>query len=295
MFELNHPTGHLPASPTSCHAQAHAALLLQHASVVLFDLDGCIYRGDALCPGADQLIAWLKKRGCTVRFVTNNSTHSPRHVAAKLCSLGIDAEAYACRTATEYAGLLLTEHFGSCAVKIIGSQDLEDMTAQAGHQIVPLTSDMTVDALVIGRDIAFNYEKLQQAASILDRGARLIAANPDFSHPGPAGNRVPETGTLTAAVEALSGQRAIYGGKPSPAFFRFALAQTDVQESDCLMIGDNYATDIIGGHGAGMRTIWLKDHAVDTASGAPAADAIVYPDAIADNIGQLYRYVREQD
>ena len=37
----------------------------------LFDLDGTLYLGDALIPGADAVVARLRERGARVGFLTN--------------------------------------------------------------------------------------------------------------------------------------------------------------------------------------------------------------------------------
>ena len=92
------------------------------------------------------------------------------------------------------------------------------------------------------------------AAAALCHGAALIVANPDESHPGPAGDPVPETGSLAAAVLACAGHppyRII--GKPHPALFLCALDRLGLAPQDAVMIGDNPATDGTGAVALGMR------------------------------------------
>ena len=55
----------------------------------LFDLDGTIYLGDQLLPGARRLIEGLRERGLPVRFLSNNPTKDPEQYAAKLGELGL--------------------------------------------------------------------------------------------------------------------------------------------------------------------------------------------------------------
>ena len=42
--------------------------------LVIFDLDGVVYRGDQEVPGAARLVNALRDRGLLVRFATNNSS-----------------------------------------------------------------------------------------------------------------------------------------------------------------------------------------------------------------------------
>ena len=50
----------------------------------VFDLDGTIYLGDELLPGARALIEALRDRDIPVRFVSNNPTRDPEQYAEKL-------------------------------------------------------------------------------------------------------------------------------------------------------------------------------------------------------------------
>ncbi len=69
----------------------------------LIDMDGVIYRGNELIPGADRFIADLREREVPFLFLTNNSQRTRRDVATKLARLGIDVEeghVFTCAMAT---------------------------------------------------------------------------------------------------------------------------------------------------------------------------------------------------
>src|SRR4051794_9177472 len=57
----------------------------------IFDLDGTLYIGDALLPGAAQTVAELRGQGKRTLFVTNKPVDSRNTYAAKLTKLGIPA------------------------------------------------------------------------------------------------------------------------------------------------------------------------------------------------------------
>ena len=55
----------------------------------VFDLDGTVYLGNALLPGAGEVIAAIRARGCRTVFLSNNPTRDPQMYADKLGKLGI--------------------------------------------------------------------------------------------------------------------------------------------------------------------------------------------------------------
>src|SRR6266566_6274997 len=58
-------------------------------SAYLFDLDGTIYLGDTLLPGAAETITVLRKAGRRTIFLSNNATKTRSQYATKLTQLGI--------------------------------------------------------------------------------------------------------------------------------------------------------------------------------------------------------------
>src|SRR5690606_25689014 len=146
-----------------------------------------------------------------------------------------------------------------CRVKAAGSEWLGQSLRDAGHSLLPLGDEEAAQVVVVGRDTAFTYKKLQDVVDDLERGAVLIGASADLSHPGAGGQRIPEAGALVAAVEAAAGKpgSALFVGKPEPHLFRFALRSYGCTPERCLMVGDNLHTDILGANRSGMRSAWL--------------------------------------
>jgi HAD superfamily hydrolase (TIGR01450 family) len=112
------------------------------------------------------------------------------------------------------------------------------------------------DVVVLGRDVHWSYAKLALLANEVRRGAVLVAANPDLTHPGNDGLVVPETGSLLAAVEAAAGVAATHLiGKPAPTLFLAALERLRSTPRDTIVIGDNPLTDRAGARGLGLRSL----------------------------------------
>ncbi|WP_456277050.1 HAD-IIA family hydrolase [Bacillus sp. AK128] len=237
--------------------------LLHKSKAYLFDLDGCIYFGNLPAPGSLELLRQLKEDQKDILFVTNNSTETAYEVSAKLKSMGLSVEANEVVTATECVGLYLYARYGSVKVKVAGSHSLKETLRKQGHQVLDLEQSERADYMVIGRDTTFHYMTLQYTVNEITKGAKPISTNPDEYHLGGKHELVPETGSLVAAIEAITRKKIKSVGKPEPYIFKFALDKLNYQPHECLMIGDNPHTDILGGYKAGLHTIWLKGNQVD--------------------------------
>lgn len=97
-------------------------------------------------------------------------------------------------------------------------------------------------------------------------GAKFIATNPDVAGPTEDGI-APANGAMAALMEAASGVKPFFVGKPNPLMMRTALNYLQIHSEETAMIGDNMETDIIGGVQAGLETILVL-------SGVTRRDAI---------------------
>ncbi|MFK7697539.1 HAD-IIA family hydrolase [Paenibacillus sp. HJGM_3] len=224
----------------------------------LFDLDGCLYHTDQPAPGAQELLELLQRDGKQVACVTNNSRQSPGEIAEKLAWMGFDLAPDQIFPATDAVGRYIRKRYGVSTVMVAGSESLERAIEGQGHRTIQLDAVQTADIIVIGRDTEFTFDKLQAIVEQEKRGARIVTANPDMWHPGPGGRRVPETGALAAAVAAITGKPMETVGKPEPHLFQYAMRLFGADPEQCVMVGDNLNTDIAGGRGAGMSTVWIR-------------------------------------
>ena len=56
----------------------------------LCDMDGVIYHGNHILPGAAEFIHWLQDTHKKYLFLTNNSGMTPRELHQKLWRMGLD-------------------------------------------------------------------------------------------------------------------------------------------------------------------------------------------------------------
>jgi NagD protein len=216
----------------------------------LIDMDGVIYRGSQVIPGADRWIAELLDRNIPFLFLTNNSQRTRRDVATKLGRMGIDvddAHIFTCAMAT--ARFLARQKPGGTAY-VIGEGGLLQALHHNGYAIV----DHDPDCVVVGEGRAFNFEMIETAVQMIERGAKLIATNLDPNCPTQNGTR-PGCGAIVSMLESATGRTAFSVGKPSPVMFRFACTELGLKPDEITVIGDTMETDILGGVQMGCRSV----------------------------------------
>jgi phosphoglycolate/pyridoxal phosphate phosphatase family enzyme len=247
----------------------------------LFDLDGTVYRGERLVPGADRVIATLRADGRRVTFLSNKPLFPREDYAAKLTALGIAAVPGDVITAS----LALVRHLArldpGAPVFVIGEPPLLAELAAHGFAVRP---DHHVRWVVIAFDRTFDYAKLNTALQAVRQGARLIATNPDRTCPTEDGE-IPDCAGMIAAVEAVTARtvEAIVG-KPSPIILDVALAALGVPAAEVVIVGDRIETDIVMGKRRGLATVLVLSGI--TEPGDPQI-ADLRPDLVLDSVADL--------
>ncbi len=222
----------------------------------IFDLDGTIYLGDELLPGAAELISKLTASGKTVRFLSNNPTKDPKQYVEKLHRLGIETTlGNVVNTVVTTRNWLLAHH-PDAKLLVLGPEALQQDLVRAGFK---LTEDAAeTDVVVASYDRSFDYRKLQLAFDALwfHRRAILIQTNPDRFCPMPGGRGEPDCAAITAAISACTQVECSASlGKPSPLMLDAALHGTELTPKNCLMVGDRLHTDIKMAADAGMDSV----------------------------------------
>ena len=223
----------------------------------IFDLDGCVYTGNALVPGVQAFLQRLRQKGRRILFVTNNSREGGELLQAKLTRLGIPALREEILSAVEVVGPFLRDRFGSARVLAIGAETLRRALTESGHFLVPPEAYRDAEVVVVGHDFDFDYRKLAAASRAVASGAAFVAVNVDPRLPVEEGEFYPGCGALVEAVAAAAGIRPEIVGKPMPHIFRAALARLAVSPEEAAMVGDSLVSDVRGAQAVGLRTIWL--------------------------------------
>lgn len=219
----------------------------------IFDLDGTIYLGGELLPGARRLVEALLALDREILFLSNNPTSSPAAYAAKLTRLGIPATPERVLNTVDTMTAWLLRHHPDATVFPISEQPLKDALAAAGIRMSEEPGE--IDIVIASYDRAFDYRKLQIAFDAIRTHGRamLVATNPDRFCPFPGGRGEPDAGAVIGAIEGCTGATLRqHTGKPDPFMLDAALDRLGVAADRCVMIGDRLMTDIRMALDAGM-------------------------------------------
>ena len=221
----------------------------------VFDLDGCVWTGDILVPGAAEVLALLRQQGRRVSFLTNNSRARSATMQAKLERLGVEAAVEDVLTPLEILGEVIATRWGISRVLAIGGPELEAAVLDGGHTLVAVDRYGEATVVVVGNDFAFSYERLTAASRAVAAGAAFVTPNLDPRLPLEGGDFLPGCGAVVEAVAAASGARPVVIGKPEPPLFELALGRMELRAEEAAMVGDSVDSDIRGARRVGMTAI----------------------------------------
>lgn len=214
------------------------------------DMDGVIYHGNRLLPGAQAFVSWLQENGKQYLFLTNSSERSPRELQQKLARMGIDVGEEHFYTSALATATFLSNQCPGGSAYVIGEAGLINALYEAGLTM----NDVNPDFVVVGETRTYSYERIEKAIHLVMAGANLIGTNPDLT--GPAENGiVPATRALIAPIEMVTGKKAYFVGKPNPSMMRIGLKRLGTHRDETAIIGDRMDTDIIAGIESEMETV----------------------------------------
>jgi 4-nitrophenyl phosphatase len=269
--------------------------------LVLFDLDGVVYRGDEPVAGARELVAALHDAGVLVRFATNNSMATRSDFAARLSAMGIPTTVDEIVTSVSATVDHLRRREPAVRrVLAVGEQGLVSELAAAGYAVTPAAEAApngyaggplaeAYDAVVVGLDRSFDYQRLAVAVAAIVGGARFVATNTDFRYPTPDGF-LPGAGTVVAAIATGSRATPTVIGKPEPGMFTAALEAAGVGCEEAIVVGDNPDSDILAARRAGIRSVLVLTGVTDRRAAANLVDDR-RPDAVVADPTELARLV----
>ncbi|HEU0037663.1 MAG TPA: HAD-IIA family hydrolase [Verrucomicrobiae bacterium] len=255
----------------------------------LIDMDGVIYRENHLIPGVTEFIQALIATGAPFLFLTNNSAPTPEDLAVRLKHLGITGlSARHFYTSALNTADFLCETDPGCTVFVIGEGGL----LAALHER-KIASDAIQPRYVVVGEGSTTMDRLAKAHECIEKGARLLATNPDNWCPVSSDKTRPGAGATAAFLEASTGRRTYYLGKPNGYMFHRAhrkLAELALGEPEqVVMIGDTMETDIRGAFEAGMQSYLVLSGSTQFED---VADYVYQPTRVLRSVADLTEEVR---
>jgi HAD superfamily hydrolase (TIGR01450 family) len=255
---------------------------LSTKTLFLFDLDGVFYRGKErpVKIGGSRVVQAIRSKGKRLYILTNNSTDTVRKLQGNLSKLGIPVRQDEILTSSRLTAEYLEGRFGSASYFLVGEEGFDRELRRLGHRPV---RGPEANVVVVGLDRQITYEKLDQAAKAVRRGATLVASHAAtfyMSAHGPALG----PGPVVRALESVTGKHAVVVGKPSPLMFTIALRKAGCAAEQAVMVGDQLDTDIEGATLAGIDSILVLTGVDRSAAGTGALGTVA-------NVDDLTRYM----
>ncbi|MDN5683090.1 HAD-IIA family hydrolase [Corynebacterium glyciniphilum] len=227
--------------------------VLDDYDVLLADLDGTVFKGDAAIDGAREAL-----EGRDVVYITNNASRAPGQVADHLRHLDFTVEDTQVLTSAQAACTLADEILTEKSVPVsgrrayvVGARSFRELATEAGFDVVD-SADGQPHVVLHGHSPENGWAQLSEAALSIRAGAEYVASNLDTTLPSERGFLV-GNGSLVAAVVSATGVTPRSAGKPLPEMFRRAVAASGARRP--LAVGDRLDTDIAGGNAAGIDTL----------------------------------------
>lgn len=247
---------------------------------IISDMDGVIYRGKQLIPGAADFVKRLISANIKFIFLTNNSEQTPLDLKLKLHNLGImEVTEENFITSAMATAIFLKNQLGAGTAYVIGGAGLTNEIYKAGLSL----TEHNPDYVVVGKTRNLNYEMIDNAVNFIHNGSKFIATNPDVVNPIERGLE-PDCGSIIAAIEKATEVKPYIIGKPNSLMMMIAKNKLGARSAETVMIGDRMDTDIRGGLEAGMQTCLVL-------SGVSTKETLkkfsYKPDYIFNNIGEI--------
>ena len=216
---------------------------LKDIGCYIFDMDGTIYLGDQVIPGARELLAYFDASGTPYYFFTNNSSKSPDDYTAKLSRLGFGLyDQSRIITSAHVAMRYIRRAYGDGAsVYAVGTPSLLSQLTAAGFDV---SDTRKPDCVLVGFDTTFDFSKASRAVDLLRDGVPFLATNIDAVCPLEGGRVLPDCASICAMLTHATGCAPKFLGKPFAETAEYIVDYTGIPAERTAVIGDRLYTDI---------------------------------------------------
>lgn len=226
-------------------------LSLKNIKYFIFDLDGTVYLGNKLLPGAKELLDWIRDNNKEFLFLTNNSSKGIEEYVTKLRRLGISyVRKRNILVSSEVTAEYIAKEKPNARIYLLGNSGLREELVKRGLKIV----NNNPEYVVLGLDTSLTYKRLMKACLFIEKGAKFVITHPDKVCPSDIGNLI-DCGSIADAIISATGVKPVACGKPNPEMLKFGIKKLKGNISFSAIIGDRLLTDILMGKKLGITTI----------------------------------------
>lgn len=264
---------------------------LKDKKLFLLDLDGTLYVSEKIIGKTLEFLDAVVKNGGKYMFLTNNSSKSVETYIPRLNAIGIKAAEDNFFTSAQATAYFIEKNYGkNKRAYVVGTDSFKKSLLDEGFNITDELED-GIELLVVGFDTELTYKKLEEACILIHRGVDYIATNPDLACPSQFGF-IPDCGAITACIEAATGKKPHYAGKPDPTMIYMASEKAGIPLDKACMIGDRLYTDIAIGNNAGVLSVAVLTGETTREEIANSEGNLV-PDIVCDSIDDIYEAIKK--
>jgi len=247
----------------------------------MIDMDGTVYKGNIVIPGAPEFIERVKARNIPFVFLTNNSSSDRSYYLNKLTKMGFKVSIDNILTSTTATIQYLSRYHNKKSVYPLGTPAFEKEIKEAEI----CTDGNDPDIVLLAFDRTITYEKMNNAYRSIKKGAELIATHPDDLCPTEHGYDV-DIGPFIRLFESMTGVKATVIGKPNRLMAEMAAERMNVPLKDTVMVGDRLYTDMRMASDSGIRSIMVL---TGEAKESDIKNSDIRPTVIVNSVDDLLR------
>ena len=219
---------------------------------LLLDLDGTIFQGRALIPGALEALSFLQNARIPYRFITNATRMTKKKLVFMLNNMGLLISSDDIFSAPHAAAIYCQNRGYKKILLVIPDREMEEDFSN--FQLV----DYDPDAIVLGdMGAGFTFNLINDLFNHILGGAELVAMHKNRFWKYNGGYLL-DVGAFVSALEYASGRAASVMGKPSSNLFVLASREWNLPAEKILMVGDDIEGDVGGALNAGMKSVLVK-------------------------------------
>jgi HAD superfamily hydrolase (TIGR01450 family) len=238
---------------------------LKSTRCFLLDLDGTVFLGNHLLPGARAFFQYLDEQ--------------------QIQYLRIDLPEEKFLISGEATAIYLKKRQPGARLYVVGTPALEEEFVRQGFTLTPDAPDFAV----LGFDTTLTYAKLRRLCELLAGGTPYIATHPDVNCPTETGF-MPDIGATIELVAASTGRRPdVIVGKPYEPMVQAVKERLGAPVEQMCMVGDRLYTDIAMGR-TGLATVLVLSGETRREDLAGAA---WQPDYIVRDLAELFELIKE--
>jgi HAD superfamily hydrolase (TIGR01457 family) len=216
----------------------------------MIDMDGTIYKGRNIIPGAKEMVEFLLAEKIPFVFLTNDSSHTRDYYYEKLTSMGFKITKEHILSSTIATARFIKERRSGKKVFVVATPEVTKEINSLGIK----STDDDPDVVLLTFDRTITFDKINKAYHYIMNGAELIATHPDDLCPMEDSYDV-DIGQFIHMLSYLTGTTPLIIGKPSMLMIEMAAGEMGVDKERTIMIGDRLYTDMRMALNAGIESV----------------------------------------